>query len=48
MEKSYADITAEINRGILKLRQGVPDAIAGFNAMAKEALKAGALSELHR
>ena len=48
MEKSYADITAEINRGIIKLRQRVPDAMAGFSAMAKGALKAGVLSELHK
>src|SRR5271169_1443368 len=48
MDKSYADITAEINRGILKLRRGVPDAMAGFSAMAKGALKSGALSELQK
>jgi len=48
MTKSYTDITAEINRGILKLRQAAPDAIAGFSAMARGALKAGALSEVHK
>jgi AhpD family alkylhydroperoxidase len=48
MDKSYAEITAEINRGILKLRRGVPDAMAGFGAMSKGALKAGVLSELHK
>jgi AhpD family alkylhydroperoxidase len=48
MNKSYTDITAEINRGILKLRQGAPDAMAGFSAMARGALKAGALSETHK
>ena len=48
MTKSYTDITAEINRGILKLRQGAPDAMAGFSAMARGALKAGALSEIHK
>jgi AhpD family alkylhydroperoxidase len=48
MDKSYADITSEINRGILKLRQAVPDAMAGFSAMAKAALKPGALSEAHK
>ncbi|SDZ93212.1 carboxymuconolactone decarboxylase family protein [Nitrosospira multiformis] len=46
--KSYSDITSEINRGILKLRQSVPDAMAGFNAMAQGALKPGALSEVHK
>jgi AhpD family alkylhydroperoxidase len=48
MEKSYAKITAEINDGIVKLRRGVPDAMAGFSAMAKGALKAGALTEAHK
>lgn len=48
MGKSYADITAEINRGIMKLHQSVPDAMAGFSALSKGALKAGALSELHK
>ena len=48
MDSSYADITAEINRGILKLRQAVPDAMAGFGALSKGALKAGALSEVHK
>lgn len=48
MEKSYVDITSEINRGIGKLRQGIPDAMAGFNAMSKGALKPGVLSELHK
>jgi AhpD family alkylhydroperoxidase len=48
MPKSYTEITAEINRGILKLREAQPDAMAGFSAMAKGAMKAGALSELHK
>jgi len=48
MNKSYSELTAEINRGILKLRQGAPDAMAGFSAMAKGALTAGALSELNK
>lgn len=48
MDSSYADITAEINRGILKLRQAAPDAMAGFSALSKGALKAGALSEVHK
>ena len=48
MGKSYAEITAEINRGIVKLRQGAPDVMAGFSAMARGALKAGVLSELQK
>ena len=48
MSKSYTQITAEINRGILKLREAQPDAMAGFSALAKGAMKAGALSELNK
>ena len=48
MSSSYADITAQINRGIVQLRKGVPDAMAGFGALAKGALHTGALSELHK
>ena len=31
MTESYAEITAEINRGIAKIREGAPDAMAGFS-----------------
>ena len=48
MTKSYTDITAEINRGIVKLRQGAPEAMAGFTALSRGALKAGVLSEVHK
>lgn len=48
INKSYTDITAEINRGILELRKSAPDAMAGFNAMARGALKPGTLSEVHK
>ncbi len=48
MGKSYTDITAEINRGIMKLRQSTPEAMAGFSALSKGALKAGALSEVQK
>jgi len=48
INKSYTDITAEINRGILELRKSAPDAMAGFNAMARGALKPGALSEVNK
>lgn len=44
MTKSYTQITADINRGIAKIREGAPDAMAGFNALAKGAMKPGALS----
>lgn len=48
INKSYTDITAEINRGILELRKSAPDAMAGFTAMARGALKPGTLSEVHK
>lgn len=48
MSKSYADITGEINRGIIKLRQAAPDAMSGFSAMAKGALQAGTLSAVQK
>ena len=44
MTKSYTEITADINRGIAKIREGAPDAMAGFGALAKGAMKPGALS----
>lgn len=43
MTKSYTQITADINRGIAKVREGAPDAMAGFSALAKGAMKPGAL-----
>jgi AhpD family alkylhydroperoxidase len=48
MPKSYAQITADINRGILKLREAQPDAMTGFGALAKGAMQGGALSEVHK
>jgi AhpD family alkylhydroperoxidase len=43
MTKSYTEITADINRGIAKIRQGAPDAMSGFSALAKGAMSPGAL-----
>jgi AhpD family alkylhydroperoxidase len=43
MTKSYTQITADINRGIAKVREGAPEAMAGFGALAKGAMKSGAL-----
>lgn len=44
MTKSYTQITADINSGIAKIHEGAPDAMAGFRALAKGAMKPGALS----
>ena len=43
MDKSYADIIARINRGILELRKAEGDAMGGFATLAKEAMKPGIL-----
>ena len=48
MSKSYVQITSDINQGIVKLRDAQPDAMAGFMALAKGAMKPGALSEMHK
>jgi len=48
MAKSYVEITDNINRGILELRKFVPDAMGGFGALAKGAMKAGALNEIEK
>lgn len=42
--KSYTQITADINKGIAKIREGAPEAMAGFSALAKAAMKAGTLA----
>jgi len=44
MTKSYTEITADINRGIGKMRAGAPETMAAFSALAKGAMKAGGLS----
>ncbi|MEO8038302.1 MAG: carboxymuconolactone decarboxylase family protein [Betaproteobacteria bacterium] len=48
MSKSYVEITDNINRGIVELRKFVPDAMGGFGALSKGALKAGALTEIEK
>ena len=48
MSKSYVQITTDINKGIMKLREAQPDAMTGFMNMAKSAMKPGALSEMQK
>ena len=48
MAKSYTEITQRINQGISKLRRAQPDAMEGFSALARGAMKAGVLPELHK
>ncbi len=46
--KSYTQITTDINHGIASFRESSPDAVAGFGALARAAMRSGALSELHK
>jgi AhpD family alkylhydroperoxidase len=48
MAKSYTEITARINSGILELRKLAPDAMAGFSALSKGAMKPGVLSSVQK
>jgi AhpD family alkylhydroperoxidase len=48
MSKSYKELTTDINRGIAQLREAQPEAMAGFGALARNAMKSGALSEVHK
>ncbi len=48
MSKNYTEITAEINAGIAKLREAAPEALSGFSALSRGAMKAGTLSEVHK
>lgn len=48
MSKSFKQITQDINQALLPLRKESADVMAGFSAMAKAAMAAGTLSELHK
>ena len=48
MAKNYSEITQDINAGIVKLREAVPEALSGFSALSRGAMKAGTLSEVHK
>jgi AhpD family alkylhydroperoxidase len=48
MSKSHVEITADVSKALATLRKEIPDTMQGFGAMAKGALKGGALSELHK
>lgn len=45
MSKSYPELTQRISSGIKHLREGVPDVMQGFSAMAKAATQTKALDE---
>jgi AhpD family alkylhydroperoxidase len=48
MTKTYTEITQRINQGILKLRKAAPEALDGFTALSRGAMKAGALTEIQK
>jgi AhpD family alkylhydroperoxidase len=48
MDKPNAQLIADINAGIAKMRQSVPDTLSGFSSMSRSAMKAGALSDVHK
>ena len=43
MSQSYPELIDDLNAAIGKLREGAPDPMRGFSALAREALKRGAL-----
>ena len=45
MSKNYTEITSNISASIAKLRQGIPDVMAGFSSLAAASTKEGALSK---
>ncbi|HEX4986607.1 MAG TPA: carboxymuconolactone decarboxylase family protein [Burkholderiales bacterium] len=46
--KSYRQIVTDINDGIARLKEGIPDAMTGFNALARGAMKAGELPAVQK
>ena len=46
--KSFVQITSDLSKGIEALRAEIPDTMKGFNSMAKEAMKEGALTALEK
>lgn len=48
MSKSFVEITTDLSKAMEKLRAEVPEAMAGFSALAKASMKSGALSELQK
>jgi len=48
MSKSFVTITSDVSKALGTLREEIPETMQGFNAMAKAALKGGAVDELHK
>ncbi|MCX7337689.1 MAG: carboxymuconolactone decarboxylase family protein [Alphaproteobacteria bacterium] len=45
MTKQYKEITKDISASLAKLRKEIPDAMAGFSALAQASTKDGALDK---
>lgn len=45
MPKNYKEITGDISKSIMKLRQALPDVMSGFSSMSQAATKDGALDK---
>lgn len=48
MSKSFAVITSDVSKGLMKLRSAIPDTMKGFGAMAQGAMAEGSLSALQK
>ena len=48
MSKSFVTVTSDVSNALGSLRTAIPETMQSFNALAKNALKAGALSELDK
>lgn len=48
MSKSFVEITDSVSKALDTFRAAAPETMQGFSAMAKSALKAGALSALDK
>lgn len=46
--KSFVTVTSDISKALGTLREEIPETMQGFNAMAKAAMKGGALTELEK
>jgi AhpD family alkylhydroperoxidase len=48
MSKSFKQVTQDINGALSQFRTAAPDTTANFNALAKSAMRAGAVDALHK
>jgi len=48
MSKSFAVITDDVNKALMKLRSAIPDTMKGFGGLAQGAMAEGTLSALQK